>query len=146
MPNYKKTLRGKEFAIQIDGSIAAMAESCTLTIETPLRDINALGSGSDWVYRIAEKTKSWSGDFSGLLTTYDYDETGEINSEAMIQKAIIENKDVSVAFKPVDISGNMYFYGDAFLNNTELSAEGGGDAGYSFSFTGNGPLNTGTVS
>lgn len=141
MSTVTKTLAGTDLAIYLEDVMIGCATEVSISMEVEMTAATCKASNG-W----AENTpsvKSWSASASGVVKYY-------ATADAAANKGVV---DFRAYFKAgtkltlkysTEVTGDTFEEGDAYISSIEETA-GDGNATYSISFTGTGPLTTQTV-
>jgi predicted secreted protein len=132
---------GTSLVVLVGTEVVAHATSCSLSFSVDLPDSTTKQSNG-WVDHIGG-AKSWTLTTDGLATvdpaaTASYYTTGELMT------AIANRTAVQVKFTTVSgttpVNGDLIWYGNAFIESMDITADMESPVTYSVSFTGSGQL------
>jgi predicted secreted protein len=134
---------GTQLVVLVGTEVIAHATSCSLSVSADLPDATTKQSGG-WAEEIAG-LRSWSLTTDGLATV---EPTSTNYSVGDIFSALNGRTKVTVKFTTANgstpITGDLYWYGDAFVESLDVTADMESPVTYSVSFTGSGLLTQAT--
>ena len=134
---------GTNLVVLVGSEVVAHSTSCSLSVSADLPDSTTKSSGG-WADQIGG-LKSWSLTTDGLATV---DPSGASYIVGDIFTAWSNRTAVQVKFTTVSgstpVTGDLIWYGSAFIESLDITADMESPATYSVSFTGTGILTQGT--
>lgn len=130
---------GTNLVVLVGTEVVAHSTSCSLSVSADLPDATTKSSGG-WADQIAG-LRSWSLTTDGLATV---EPTGANYVVGDIFSALNGRQTVTVKFTTVSgstpVNGDLIWYGSAFIESLDITADMESPATYSVSFTGQGQL------
>jgi predicted secreted protein len=130
---------GTNLVVLVGTEVVAHSTSCSLSVSADLPDATTKSSGG-WAEQIAG-LRSWSLTTDGLATV---EPTGTNYVVGDIFSALNGRQTVTVKFTTVSgstpVNGDLIWYGSAFVESLDITADMESPATYSVSFTGQGQL------
>lgn len=130
---------GTNLVVLVGTEVVAHSTSCSLSVSADLPDATTKSSGG-WAQEIGG-LRSWSLTTDGLATV---EPTGANYVVGDIFSALNSRLPVTVKFTTVDgstpVNGDLIWYGSAFVESLDITADMESPATYSVSFTGTGQL------
>jgi predicted secreted protein len=134
---------GTNLVVLVGTEVVAHSTSCSLSVSADLPDSTTKSSGG-WADQIAG-LRSWSLTTDGLATV---EPTGTSYVVGDIFSALNGRQTVTVKFTTVSgntpVTGDLIWYGSAFVESLDITADMESPVTYSVSFTGQGQLTQGT--
>lgn len=141
MSTVTKTLAGTDLAFYLEDVMIGCATEVSISMEVEMTPATCKASGG-W----AENTpavKSWSGSASGVVKYYSTEDAAANKGVVDFRAAFKAGTKLTIKYS-TEVEADTYEEGFVYISSLEETA-GEGNATYSVSFTGTGPLTTSTV-